>query len=270
MRRYWIDKSQIQNVNNDTAKITAMVTATVTFKDEQFHHIFDVCRQTVGHHFEVITEDSVAYVVEVLEIKKKTATAKIIETREIKKIPKPHIHIALSISRYPVMDSIIERAVEMGVSSILPFVSDYSFIRKEKELPVGKIERWKKIVVSAAQQCGRGELMTIHDTVTMNKMLDLINPNSENWCLFAYEGDNLKPIEMLLSERLTQTKALAQNTVENVWLIVGSEGGFSEKEVESMQKLGLDPVTLGPQILRVETACLTLVAVLKYVFGLMK
>ena len=67
-----------------------------------------------------------------------------------------------------------------------------------------------------------------------------------------------------------KSDAILQNSPENVWLIIGSEGGFSENEVEIMQKLGLDPVTLGPQILRVETACLTLVAVLKYVFGLMK
>lgn len=262
MRRYWIEKSQIQNLNTDNQ--------TVLFSDDQFRHIFDVCRQSVGHHFEVITEDSLAYLVEVTEIKKKSAVAKIIETREILKLPKPHIHIALSMSRYPVMDSIMERAVEMGVSSILPFVSDYSFIRKEKELPIGKVERWKKIIISATQQCGRGELMTIHDTVTMNKMLDQINPNAQNWCLFAYEGNNLKSIETLLTERQNAVKASTNQTVENVWLIIGSEGGFSEKEVEKLHKLGLDPVTLGAQILRVETACLTLVAVLKYELGLLK
>jgi 16S rRNA (uracil1498-N3)-methyltransferase len=257
MRRYWIEKSQIDN-------------DIVNFHDDQLHHIFDVCRQAVGHHFEVITEDSVAYLVEVLEIKKKSATAKIIETREIQKLPRPHIHIALSVSRYPVMDSIMERAVEMGVTSILPFVSDYSFIRKVKELPVGKIERWKKIIISATQQCGRGELMTIFDVTSMNKMLEVINPNEKNWCLFAYEGQNLQSIETLLQERKNQNRGSEDKSVENVWLIIGSEGGFSEKEVLSMQKLGLDPVTLGAQILRVETACLTLVAVLKYVFGLMK
>jgi 16S rRNA (uracil1498-N3)-methyltransferase len=257
MRRYWIEKSQIDN-------------DIVNFYDDQLHHIFDVCRQTVGHHFEVITDDSVAYLVEVVEVKKKSATAKIVETREIQKLPHPHIHIALSVSRYPVMDSIMERAVEMGVSSILPFVSDYSFIRKEKELPVGKIERWKKIIISATQQCGRGELMTIHDTTSMNKMLEVINPNEKNWCLFAYEGQNLQSIETLLKARNNQNMTSADQNVENVWLIIGSEGGFSEKEVQTMQKLGLDPVTLGAQILRVETACLTLVAVLKYVFGLMK
>ena len=267
MRRYWIEKSQIENDNN------IAVGSIVHFSDVQFHHIFDVCRQSVGHHFEVITDDSFAYLVEVLEIKKKSATAKIIETRQIQKLPRPHIHIALSISRYAVMDSIMERATEMGVASILPFVSDYSFIRKEKELPTGKIERWKKIIVSATQQCGRGELMTIHGTTSMNKMLEVINPNEQNWCLFAYEGQNgqaLKTIETLLAERQSSPKAIGTQSVENVWLIIGSEGGFSENEVTHMQKLGLDPVTLGPQILRVETACLTLVAVLKYVFGLMK
>ncbi|MEK6627492.1 MAG: RsmE family RNA methyltransferase, partial [Bdellovibrionota bacterium] len=57
---------------------------------------------------------------------------------------------------------------------------------------------------------------------------------------------------------------------DNIWIIVGSEGGFSEKEVLEMQQLGLNPVTLGSQVLRVETACMTLVSVLKYEFGLLK
>jgi 16S rRNA (uracil1498-N3)-methyltransferase len=260
MRRYWIEKNQIEN-------------EIVFFTDDQFHHIFAVCRQCVGNHFEVITEESIAYLVKVIDIKKKSATAQIVETREIQKLPEPHIHIALSVSRYPVMDSIVERAVEMGVTSILPFVSDYSFIRKEKELPTAKMERWKKIIISATQQCGRGELMTIRDTSTMDKMLETINPNTENLCLFAYEGqkdENLKSIETVTRQHQTESGGTKTMPIKNIWLIIGSEGGFSEKEVIHMRNLGLDPVTLGSQILRVETACLTLVAVLKYVFGLMK
>ena len=148
MRRYWIEKKMIYN-------------DTVTFKDELFHHIFDVCRQTTGHHFEVLTDDSKAYLVEVTSVEKKQAHARIIESREIQKLPKPHIHLALSVSRYNVMDSIVEKAVEMGVQSILPFCSEYSFIRKPNNLPEGKLDRWNKIVVSATQQSGRGELMKI-------------------------------------------------------------------------------------------------------------
>ena len=257
MRRYWIEKKTIFN-------------DTVTFKDEVFHHIFDVCRQTAGQHFEVLTEDSKAYLVEVTAVEKKHAQAKIIEEREIQKLPTPHVHIALSVSRYHVMDSIMERAVEMGVSSILPFCSEYSFIRKPNNLPTGKMERWNKIIVSATQQCGRGELMKISEPVEWSQMLNLIepstNPDNKNLCLFAYEGQDILGVrEHILAIRKSNNVA-----PENLWIIVGSEGGFSEQEVSLMQQLGLNPVTLGSQVLRVETACLTLVSVLKYEFGLLK
>lgn len=252
MRRYWIEKSQI---NGDQ----------VHFKGDQFHHIFDVCRQEVGHHFEVITEDSKAFLVEVTSVEKKQATAFIKEVREIEKLKKPHIHIALSISRFPVMDSIVERAVEMGVSSITPFLSEFSFIRKAANLPEGKFERWQKIVVSASQQSGRGELMKIHQAITWEQLNKQINPSANRWCLFAYEGAGTASVKTYLQSKKAQTL----NAPDEIWLIVGSEGGFSTNEVTTMQQLGLDPVTLGSQVLRVETACLTLVSVLKYEFELL-
>ncbi len=257
MRRYWIEKKMIYNDS-------------VTFKDELFHHIFDVCRQEIGHHFEVLTEDSKAYLVEVTAKEKKQAQAKIIEIREIEKLPRPHIHIALSVSRYHVMDSIIEKAVEMGVQSILPFCSDFSFIRKPNNLPSGKTERWQKIVVSATQQSGRGELMKIDEPVEWAEMLKKINPSPVNWCLFAYEGDSVLGVKEYLQKNKEKLHATEGVSAENIWIIVGSEGGFSEKEVSEMKQLGLNPVTLGSQVLRVETACMTLVSVLKYEFGLLK
>ncbi|MFN3455787.1 MAG: RsmE family RNA methyltransferase [Pseudobdellovibrio sp.] len=261
MRRYWIEKNQVYQ--NE-----------VSFKGDQFHHIFDVCRQEVGHHFEVITEDSKAYLVEVKTVLKKEAVARIIEERIIPPLPKPHVHLAMSLPRYNVMDSTIERAVELGVTSILPFVSAYSFIRKEKELPAGKYERWQKIVVSATQQSGRGELMKISQLSNWQSMLQTINPNKQNWCLFAYEGQHNGQPTKPIADEIKSMKQLylspENQQPENIWIIVGSEGGFSEQEAQEMHKLGLHPVTLGSQILRVETACLTLVSVLKYEFGLMK
>ncbi len=258
MRRYWIDKSQIHKISETESQ--------VIFKDDLFHHIFDVCRQDIGNKFEVMTEDSKAYLVEVTAKEKKQARAKILEDREIQRLPQPHIHLALSIPRYAVMDSVIERAVEMGVSSVVPFFSDFSFIRKLNNLPDGKQDRWQKIVISASQQSGRGELMRIHEPLDWESMLNFINPSDENWCLFAYEGASVLSVQ----DHLKQKKRARNATPENLWIIVGSEGGFSSQEVMRMQQLGLDPVTLGPQILRVETACLTLVSVLKYEFGLLK
>lgn len=239
----------------------------VTFKDDLFHHIFDVCRQEIGHRFEVLTEDSKAYLVEVISKEKKQAQAKIIEIREIQTLPKPHIHLALSVSRYNVMDSIVEKAVEMGVQSILPFCSDFSFIRKPSNLPAGKVERWQKIVISATQQSGRGELMKVYEPIEWSEMLKFINPGPANWCLFAYEGNSVLGIKEYLQEAIKKNTGVSP---ENLWIIVGSEGGFSQNEVTEMQQLGLNPVTLGSQVLRVETACMTLVSVLKYEFGLLK
>lgn len=202
MRRYWIEKKMLfGNV--------------VTFKDDLFHHIFDVCRQTAGNHFEVLTEDSKAYLVEVTSVEKKQALAKVIEEREIQKLPRPHIHIALSISRYNVMDSIIEKSVEMGVSSILPFCSEFSFIRKSNNLPEGKTDRWNKIIVSATQQSGRGELMKIQAPVDWSSMLENINPSPQNLCLFAYEGTSVLGVK----EHLKAINEFNGSPPQNLWII---------------------------------------------------
>ncbi|UOF00988.1 RsmE family RNA methyltransferase [Bdellovibrio reynosensis] len=252
MRRYWIEKKDLFQDQ-------------VNFTGDVFHHIFDVCRQDVGSKFEVLTEDSKAFFVEVTQVTKKSATARILEERTIPALKTPHLHLALSISRFPVMDSIMEKAVEMGVKSIQPFFSEFSFVRKDEKISANKTERWDKIVRSATQQTGRGDLMKIHPAITFDKLSTLINPNEGHVGLFAYEGSSTLSIK----EYVSTIRGQFPQGIKDIWVIVGSEGGFSHKEVEELTKLGLHPVTLGPQVLRVETACMVLVSVLKYDFDLM-
>jgi 16S rRNA (uracil1498-N3)-methyltransferase len=251
MRRYWIEKKDLFQDQ-------------VNFVGDVFHHIFDVCRQEVGSKFEVLTEDSKAFLVEVTYVSKKHATALVIEERIIPDLKTPHIHLALAISRFPVMDSIMEKAVEMGVKSIQPFFSEFSFLRKQDKLSDNKKDRWDKIVRSATQQCGRGEVMQVAEPIDLDQVIKLINPSAQSAGLFAYEG----PSTLGIKEYVQGLKKQASE-IKDIWVIVGSEGGFSHREVETLTKLGLHPVTLGPQILRVETACMTLVSVLKYDFDLM-
>ena len=251
MRRYWISKDQITN-------------DVVNFDGDQHHHIFVVCRQTASHQFEVLTGDSVAYLVEVTDVQKKRATAKVLSSRKIESLPRPYINLALSIPRFPVFDAICEKAVEMGVQKISPFVSDFSFVREIKEFPENKIERLGKIVLSATQQSGRGDLMKIDSPTNLDQIIKSIGPH--DFAFFAYEGDT----QTDLRREITRLKTQHTQTPENIWIFVGSEGGFSDPEVKKLTDLGLHPVTLGAQILRVETACMTLVSVLKYEFGLME
>jgi 16S rRNA (uracil1498-N3)-methyltransferase len=252
MRRYWVQKKDIFQDQ-------------VNFSGDVFHHVFDVCRQEQGSKFEVLTEEGKAYFVEVEHVTKKTATARVLEVRDIPQLREPHIHIALSISRFPVMDAIMEKAVEMGVKSIQPFFSEFSFMRKEEKLSQNKLERWDKIVKSATQQSGRGDLMKIHEALPYEKLLELVNPKPGQAGLFAYEG----PSTLSIKDYVKKIRSANANELKDIWVIVGSEGGFSDREVQDFQKLGLDPVTLGQQVLRVETACMTLVSVLKYDFDLM-
>jgi len=252
VRRYWIEKTDL---NGDL----------VQFSGETFHHIFDVCRQQVGSKFEVLTEDSKAFFVEVTLVTKKGAQARVLETREIPAMPEPHIHLALAVSRFPVMDSIVEKAVEMGVQSIQPLFTDFSFVRSQASLPANKTERWSKIVRSATQQSGRGDLMPITPALSLDDFLSKINRYEQSMVLFAYEGGSTLGIKNYVRERAQKSST----RIKNIWIFVGSEGGFSQNEVKKMQDLAFYPVTLGAQVLRVETACMALVSVLKYEFDLM-
>jgi 16S rRNA (uracil1498-N3)-methyltransferase len=255
MRRYWINKEDLFGEK-------------VNFKGDTFHHIFDVCRQESGSKFEVLTEDSKAFLVEVTHVGKKTAEARVVEERVIPPLPRPHLHLALAVSRFPVMDAIVEKAVEMGVQSIQPLFTDFSFVRTPQALSANKTERWDKIVRSATQQCGRGDLMRIEPAQHLGSFLKSMNRNDRSVGLFAYEGVSTLSIKQFLTA-LSAEKPAGAPSLEDVWIFVGSEGGFSDQEVQTMKDLALHPVTLGSQVLRVETACMALVSVLKYEFDLM-
>lgn len=252
MRRYWIEKKDLFGDR-------------VNFTGDSFHHIFDVCRQEVGSKFEVLSEDSKAYLVEVVNVSKKNAEARILEERNIPSLPEPHIHLALAVSRFPVMDAVVEKAVELGVKSIQPLFTEFSFVRTHNALSANKVERWDKIVRSATQQSGRGDLMQISAALNLDDFLSNFNQKSSVLGLFAYEGQSTLGVKAYLAQK----KAELGTKPRDLWIFVGSEGGFSHAEVEKMRNLALHPVTLGSQVLRVETACMALVSVLKYDFDLM-
>ncbi len=254
MRRYWVSPEQI-------------IGKQVFIIGDDYHHIIDVCRQNVGSKFEVLGDERNAHFVEIFDVQKKSATARILETREVPPLPEPHIVLAISIPRFQTMDAVVEKAVEMGVHEIRPFFSEFSFVRKKNSLPSGKTERWDKIVKSATQQCGRGELMKIHEAVDWQDIQSQFNQTPDSLGLFAYEGKSAWNIRSYLSEKKIQAKT---KPYKQLWVFVGSEGGFSQTEVEEMTKIDLAPVTLGEQVLRVETACITCIAVLKYEFELME
>lgn len=270
MRRYFVDHS-----------LEPFYTQNLPFVIDRdlFHHIVDVCRQENGSKFELLTTDGFAYFGEIIELAKKTAQFKILEKREIAKLPKPYIHLAVSVPKISTLELILEKSVELGVHSIHPFFSDFSYLRNIHSWP-NKNERWKKIVIGATQQCGRGDLINFEQPMHLDKILEKINLTPNSFCLFAYEGSSPTNINDYLQNsaqsdyRTAGANNLGTNTavqnIEHIWILVGSEGGFSDQEVLNLSTRGYRPVTLGQQILRVETACLALISILKYEFNLFK
>jgi 16S rRNA (uracil1498-N3)-methyltransferase len=254
MRRYWVDKDALVNDN-------------LRLQGDVLHHIRDVCRMHVGSRFEVIVSGGKAHLVEIVSETKHESLARVIESREIAPLPEPHIHLAISVPRFPVFEAVVEKSVELGVKEIHPFYSEFSFIKKQEAVFINKRPRFEKIVQGATQQSGRGDLMPIAEPVSLAELLKSFNRGPGVAGLFAYEGT---PENGALAVREAMDGMRAGGSLKEAWVFVGSEGGFSEKEVELFRSFGLKPVTLGAQVLRVETACVALTSIIKYGLDLMR
>lgn len=245
MRRYWVDES-------------AIIENQIEIRGDSFHHICVVCRQQVGDCFEVIAKQQ-AHFVEIVHMEKKVALAKIIEKRIIQNRPLPRLHLALSLPKFQTFENVLEKSVELGVYAIHPFHSDFSFMKPAAAALQKKEERWRKIIVGATQQTGRGELMELTEIVPLAVLLGTFAKATKSFGILAYEGDG----QISLKNQLAQIPA----SIEDLWIFVGSEGGFSQNDVNLFKDYDLLPVSLGDQVLRVETACVTLLSILKYGLG---
>lgn len=250
MRRYWLEPEDIHS-------------ETVDIQGETFHHICGVCRQGMGDRFEVLGQDNIALMVEIIEVRKREAKAKILSKRDVPPLKVPHIILAVSLPKLQTFETILEKAVELGVSTVLPFFSEHSYFRKSNDALVGKQKRWQKIVKMATQQCGRSEIMNVLDPVNLENIIEKFNHSNAAMGLFAFEGHCERNVKQVLTSGNNEA-------LKNIWLFVGSEGGFSRQEVDFFKSSGLEPVTLGEQVLRVETACLALVSIIKYECNLMQ
>lgn len=244
MRRYWVDASSIQETSIDLT-------------GEVFHHICVVCRQKLNSRFEVLSGGK-AFFVEIVEIDKKTATAKILEKRRVPTIKPPPLHLALSLPKYSTVEKVLEKSVELGVDTLHLFSSDFSFAKPRSKELEKKLQRWQKIIQGATQQTGRGELMKLTQIEPLSVILKSYASRDGAIGVLAFEGAG----DLSLDSVLNATKSCKE-----VWLFIGGEGGFSLADIELFKDYDLLPMSLGDQVLRVETACVTLLSILKYGLG---
>lgn len=235
----------------------------ITIDGDLFHHIVDVCRQDVGSKFELLDTQGRAHLVEVTSVGKRSAETTRLETRTLPALPKPPLILAMSVPRFPVLESVLEKAVELGTAEIRLFFSEYSFVRGLDKISDNRFERWQKIILSSTQQSGRADLMKLTKPVPMAQLIAEFNPSAGDRGLLAYEGETPRQVRDVVRGFGLNAEA----PPARVWCFVGGEGGFSSDEAKTFESHGLHAASLGEQVLRVETACITLLGVLKYEAG---
>lgn len=155
------------------------------------------------------------------------------------------------------MDLVVQKAVELGAVGVIPVRSQNCVVRYDAKKAAARRGRWQKIADEAAKQCGRTALLSVAAVTDLNDFLQQNAASAETELIFFYENEQDQTVKSYLSQ--VQAKRIV--------LLVGPEGGFSLDEAAAVAAASGHSVTLGPRILRAETAALTALAVVQYEKG---
>lgn len=222
----------------------------VTLSGADAHKIVNVLRKRDGDAIEIIDSAAQRFSA-MLRVDGRSVQAKLSQQLETARTSLPQITVAQGIPKGQKMDFVVEKLTELGVASILPLQSERTVV---SDVGANKLERWRRLAKSAAQQCGRADVAELGDPVSFSELLDRFA--GFDAVLFPWELADRTPIR----ERLPGLLAGA----ERVLVVIGPEGGFSHAEAEGASEAGAHLLSLGTRILRTETAGLVLVSLVAY------
>ncbi len=232
MPRFFVTSQQIEN-------------DVVTLAGDDARHISRALRMAAGERITVCDMARTEYECELFAFLPDCVKARVLSASESATESPVHITLYQALPKGDKLDSVIQKAVECGVSRIVPFESERCVVRVKPEAEAHKTERRTRIAHEAAKQCGRGALPEVLPTVRFDEMLK--SAAEADAVLFCYEGDGTVPIGKLLrTQNIKKGSKLA--------IVIGSEGGFSLAEAEKAAQNGFLMTGLGARILRTETA----------------
>src|SRR6266496_401355 len=158
------------------------------------------------------------------------------------------------------MELIVQKAVEIGAAEIAPIISDRTIVRVDPESAAQKQAKWQQIAIEAAKQCGQNWLPRVH---APKKLAGLFSAGAAESFDLRLIG-SLQPGAQHLKKILTDYSSQHQHCPGSVLMLVGPEGDFTPAELALARRHGCQPITLGPIILRVETAAIYCLSVLSY------
>lgn len=218
---------------------------------EDANHIAAVLRSRPGEQIVICDGEGTDYYCTLSEVDKKCVRAKIDGSSAAKSEPRVKITLYQGLPKSDKMELIIQKCVEIGLVRIVPVKTEFAVAKLDGKEDK-KRERWQKIALSAAKQCGRGIIPIIDRAMTFAEAVD--DSGQCEGRIIPYENET----EYGIKQFARGFKG------ESVAVFIGPEGGFAPKEIELALKDGITSVTLGRRILRTETAGLVTGAVLLY------
>ena len=201
-----------------------------------------------GHEFEAVIKDFSARTV-FIKLGNKIPQA----DKEIS------ITLAQAIPKASKMDTIVKSAAELGADVIIPFEGKRSVSRIASEKCSSKVARWQKIAGEAARCCHSNHIAKVLEVSSFADML--VCASNEAMRLIFWEEESQQTVKDVLTD-----KAFA--TTKDIFIVIGPEGGFSKDEVAVAKEYGFISVSLGKQILKVETAAVAIISIIQYEKGI--
>lgn len=212
----------------------------VVGKGELFNHLTRSLRLRKGEKVLFLDENEIQYETTALEFNSLSAIFDINKKYKSQRKLNFHLSLGLSVLKQDAQVSAIQKATELGVKEIIPLYTDNSSVKKD--IVNNKIDKWKKIAFESVQQCERADVPQISELSTLDEVIK----KYDNIFVFVEKNSDL-----FFSDYLKQNTELKGS----VLVIIGCEGGFSEKEFEFFKSNNLTMLTLGNLILRADTAC---------------
>jgi 16S rRNA (uracil1498-N3)-methyltransferase len=209
---------------------------TLTLIEQEFLHATKVLRHKIGESIHCVDGLGTRYDAVIEAIEKHSLSAKIIGT-DVQEQPRTRVSIGISLTKSADrFENFLEKSTELGISEILPMVTERTVSRPNEHKREGKNERWEKIILSACKQSQRYHFPKLHP---IQRFADVLKRNDE-LKLIPYEFSTKQGLPSMIGAR--------------VLFLIGPEGGFTPEEVIIAKTHGFKEVSLGKTILRVDTA----------------
>ena len=227
--------------------------AEIEVDGDQARYLSKALRSRIGDRIRVFNGEGPEWPATITRISKNTVALELGDSFEAGTESDLKIHLVQGISRGDRMDFVVQKATELGVKRITPVMTEYGVVKLDAARAEKRREHWQKIATSACEQCGRTRLPLIDTPITL-----------KNW--FGNKPGNVDA-ELILTPGAATPLASTPIPETKVCVLIGPEGGFSEAEYGDAAVSGFKAVSLGPRILRTESAAVATLAVLQSLWG---